>query len=202
MANNKEISSSIKKKVNETIAPAIFFISDFSEFGYEYVRKILSNMVEKGELMRLANGIYVKPKLTKFGALQPSPEVIIKAIASHDSARILPAGATAENMLGLSTQVPMNYVFLTDGSARVIQLGNTTIKLKRAVPKIFAIENNILAILCLAMKSIGENNINKEQMGIISKIVIEEHNKQGFSEDVLRMPLWIQKTIKDIITKK
>lgn len=198
MANNKEISSTIKEAINQSIPPAVFFISDFPEYGHEYVRKVLSSMVQTGDLMRLANGIYVKPKMTKFGPLQPSTEVVVKAIAAHDSAKVLPAGTTAENMLGLSTQVPMNYVYLTDGSARVIQLGNTTIKMKRAVPKIFAIQNYNLAVLCLAMKSIGENNITEEQMGVIRTIVVGEMNKEGFSEDILRMPMWIQKIVNNI----
>lgn len=198
MANNKEISSTIKEAINQSIPPAVFFISDFPEYGHEYVRKILSGMVESGDLMRLANGIYIKPKMTKFGPLQPSTEVIIKAIAAHDSAKVLPAGATAENMLGLSTQVPMNYVYLTDGSARVIQLGGTTIKMKRAVPKNFAIKNYTLAVLCLAMKSIGEGNIDEEQMGKIRNIIVEQKSKSGFAEDIQLMPLWIQKIVKSI----
>ena len=104
MANNKDISSTIKRTIQEADAPAIFFISDFAEFGYEYVRKVLSALVSQGELMRLANGIYIKSKMTKFGPLQPSAYQIVKAIAAHDSAHVLPTGAAAENMLGLSEQ--------------------------------------------------------------------------------------------------
>lgn len=199
MANNKDISSTIKRTIQEADAPAIFFISDFAEFGYEYVRKVLSTLVTQGSLIRLANGIYIKPKMTKFGPLHPSTDAVVKAIAAHDSANILPTGAAAENMLGLSTQVPMNVVYLTDSSSRILHIGKQTIKFKRVVPKTFSIANRSLAILCLAMKSIGEKNLTEEHMGRINEIISTEMKKDGFAKDVQQMPLWIQSIIKTII---
>ena len=198
MANNKDIATTIRQTIQQAKSPAIFFISDFSDFGYEYVRKVLSAMVAQGELMRLANGIYLKPQMTQFGPLQPTIDAVVEAITAHDSAKVLPTGATAENMLGLSEQVPMNLVYLTNGSSRVIQLGNHTIKLKRVVPKYFAIENRVLAILCLAMKSIGEQNISDEQMSRIRQIIRSEKDKPGFAKDVQLMPLWINRIITSI----
>lgn len=198
MANNKDISSTIRQTIQQAKSPAIFFISDFPDFGYEYVRKVLSSMVAEGELMRLANGIYLKPQMTQFGPLQPTTDAVVEAITAHDAAKVLPTGATAENMLGLSEQVPMNLVYLTNGSSRVIQLGAHTIKLKRVVPKYFAIENRVLAILCLAMKSIGEQNISDEQMSRIRQIIALEKDKADFSHDVQLMPLWINRIITSI----
>lgn len=201
MANNKDISSSIKRTIQEADAPAIFFISDFAEYGYEYVRKVLSALVTQGELMRLANGIYIKSKMTKFGPLQPSAYEIVKAIAAHDSARVLPTGAVAENILGLSEQVPMKMNYITDGSARVLHIGNQTITLKRVTPKVFSIENQTLAILCLAMKSIGEKNLRDEELGRIYEIIATEKKKDGFAKDVQQMPLWIQNIVKKMTSK-
>lgn len=198
MANNKDISSTIKQTVQQANPPAIFFISDFSHFGYEYVRKVLSSLVAQGELMRLANGIYLKPQMTQFGPLQPNTDVVVEAITAHDAANVLPTGVTAENMLGLSEQVPMNLVYLTNGSSRVIQLGAHTIKLKRVVPKYFAFKNRVLAILSLAMKSIGELNITEEQMSRIRQIVASEKDKPDFSHDVQLMPMWINRIITSI----
>lgn len=201
MANNKDILSTIKRTIQEADAPAIFFISDFAELGYEYVRKVLSALVSQGELKRLANGIYIKPKMTKFGPLQPSAYQIVKAIAAHDSAHVLPTGVAAENMLGLSEQVPMKMNYITDGSARVLHVGSQTITLKRVAPKIFSIKNQTLAILCLAMKSIGEKKLTDEELGKIYEIIAKEKEKDGFAKDVQQMPLWIQNIIKPMISK-
>ena len=73
--------------------------------------------------------------MTKFGVLMPDVQEIVKAIARRDNAQVLPTGETAANLLGLSTQVPMNYVYLTSGSARKIMVGKKTVTFKRCVPK-------------------------------------------------------------------
>jgi predicted transcriptional regulator of viral defense system len=198
MANNKDISTRIKQTISQTKAPAVFFISDFSEFGYEYVRKVLSGMVEDGELVRIANGIYARPVSTRLGQLLPSVEEVVEAIAKHDAAKVLPNGATAEHMLGLTTQVPMNYVYITSGSARELNIGNHTIRLQHAAQKYFAIKNPVLAMLCLAMKSIGKENMTDEILPTIYSIVRKEQLKEGFLEDVTLMPLWIQKIIRSV----
>ena len=54
----------------------------------------------------------------------PSVEDIAQAIAKRDKANIVPMGAYALNRLGLSTQMPMNVVFLTNGAPRRIKIGN------------------------------------------------------------------------------
>jgi hypothetical protein len=67
----------------------------------------------------------------KIGLLFPSPDKIAQAIAKRDNARILPTGNYAMNLLGLSTQVPMNVVYLTDGSPRKVNIGRRKLLLKK-----------------------------------------------------------------------
>src|SRR5687768_1846931 len=108
----------------------IFFPSNFSNFGSETaIRKALNRIEKKGILIRLAHGIYLYPKQHKdLGALQPSIEEIAIAISKRDKARIIPTGIQALNKLGLSTQVPVNAVYLTDGTPRTISVGKRRIK--------------------------------------------------------------------------
>jgi hypothetical protein len=61
----------------------------------------------------------------------PTTEQIAEAIAKRDKARIIPTGAYALHMLGLSTQIPMNVVYLTDSSARKVKVGKQTIVFKK-----------------------------------------------------------------------
>jgi len=98
---------------------------------------MLSIYTRLGKLVRLANGVYLKTTITKFGPVYPSPTEIAEAIARRDHAQVLMSGLAAENYFGLSTQVPMKIVFLTSGSARKLTVGNTTIEFKRGVPKNF-----------------------------------------------------------------
>ena len=117
------IKDDIAQRIEAANPDEIFFISDFATNGNdEFISHNLSELVAEGKVMRLANGIYYKPVRTRFGELKPSVDTIVRAIARRDKAQILPTGAAAENMLGLSTQIPMNYVYLTSGSARRINL--------------------------------------------------------------------------------
>ena len=105
--NEKTLRQQILSAEDDTI----FFRSDFPRYHPESVGRILSDLTDKGVLVRIASGIYIKPRQSKFGMVMPSIEHIVTAIAARDKARVLPSGATALNALGLSTQVPMSYSF-------------------------------------------------------------------------------------------
>lgn len=110
---------------------SILFVDDFLDYGNpESVKKALLRLKEKEILVRLAHGIYLYPKIDKeLGVLFPSTVEISNAIARRDKARIVPTGVQALNKLGLSTQIPMKVVYLTDGAARTVKVGKRTIKL-------------------------------------------------------------------------
>lgn len=199
MEGKYKINENIKSAILKVDKPTVFFISDFPEYGHEYVRKVLSALVEDGELLRLGKGVYMRPVMTRLGPLYPNTDTIARAIADRDSANILPTGAAAENLLGLSEQVPMNIVYLTDGSPRIITLNNQTIRFKHVVPKTFAIKNKTLAILSLAMKSIGEDNLTDEQLGQIRHILTKEMSNDSFIEDIRRMPIGNQRVINKLL---
>ena len=92
----------------------------------------------------------MKPVRTQYGIAMPSMVQIAEAIAERDHVQILPVGETAENMFGLSEQVPMKAVFLTSGSARPIHVGGRTIEFKRGVPRHFAYKDKLSVTLSLA----------------------------------------------------
>jgi len=88
----------------------------------EAICKALGRLGDKKVIIRVAHGIYVRPKISKLiGPLTPSVEEVAEAIAKRDRMRTVPTGSYALNALGLSTQVPLNMVFLTDGSQREIE---------------------------------------------------------------------------------
>lgn len=117
MAQN--IENAIITSVGKCGRGTVFFSSDFSKIGEKSaVLKALERMTANGKILRVARGVYCYPKIDKelgLGTLYPTYEDIAKSIAKRDRARIVPAGAYAMNRLGLTTQVPMNIVYLTDG---------------------------------------------------------------------------------------
>lgn len=181
----------------------MFFVADFATDGNDvFISRLLSEFAVKGVLQRLSKGIYFKPQVTKFGVLKPDVHELVKAIARRDKAQVLPTGETAANMLGLSTQVPMNFVYITSGSARTIVLGRKTVTFKRCVPKNFACQNELLAILIQAMKSIGKDRLTDGHRAIIKNLLLSNMPIETLESDIKTAPIWVRKTVCDLLKEK
>ena len=194
------IEDKIRNQIKGDEAGVLYFISDFAEHGNDvFISRVLSECVNDGLLLRIANGIYCKPIETRFGPLFPSVEELVKAIARRDNAQILPTGETAQNQLGLSTQVPMNSVYLTSGSARKLVLRGRTVTLKRSVPRNFACKNDFMAALIQALKSIGKANLTEEHMSTIVGLLKEHLDDATYADDLKMAPIWVRKMLSEII---
>lgn len=193
--------SEITKRIENMHEGQILFISDFSDINgnEKVVSRALSAEEKKGNIVRLAKGMYLRPKSTRFGIVYPSVDEMVKAIAHRDKSKVQPCGMTALNMLGLSTQVPTKYTYLTSGSSRKLKLGDRLIELKRSVPKNFVFKTTLGALLMQALKSLGEKNISKQEIVQISKLIDNEKRMEHFKLDILLMPIWMRKLITNII---
>lgn len=193
--------SEITKRIENMHEGQILFISDFSDLNgnEKVVSRALSAEEKKGNIVRLAKGMYLRPKSTRFGIVYPSVDEMVKAIAHRDKSKVQPCGMTALNMLGLSTQVPTKYTYLTSGSSRKLNLGDRLIELKRSVPKNFVFKTTLGALLMQALKSLGEKNISKLEIVQIRKLIDNEKRIDQFKLDVLLMPIWMRKLITNII---
>jgi len=173
---------------------------DFLTYGSsEAVRKALSRLEDKKVIVRVAQGIYVRPKISKLlGPLTPSAEEVVEAIAKRDRIRTIPTGSYALNALGLSTQVPVNIVLLTDGSPRVIKVGKRTIRLKRTSPKNLMAKGKISRLVIQALKEIGNGKVTVEEERKIRDLLKKEDQK-NLKHDIALAPEWIQKIMKEAL---
>ena len=194
--------SQIVKEIKRKRRGKIYFVPDFVAFGSsEAVRKSLFRLEKSGFLVRLAHGIYLYPQIDNklgLGILYPTAEEIAKEIAVRDKARIVPTGIYALNALGLSTQVPVNVVFLTDGAPRKIKIYNQKIVFKHVTPKNFAYRSNMLMLVVAAMKEIGEGNLSDSDLEKI-KSVLSHETKENILLDLKLTSAWIRKIILSII---
>ena len=200
MAKEDKVINIIKGRIEEADNGTLFFNNSFPEFDNEYVGQILSDLAKDGVIHHLSRGVYLKTEETRFGLVYPPMEKIAEAIAQRDNAQVIPTGATAQNILGLSTQVPMNAVFLTSGSARKIQLGGRTITFRRAVPKNFAVKGRYTCLIVQALKYIGERNMTEEDLVNVEVLIKKHPEPETIEQDLAAMPAWVrrifQKTIK------
>jgi len=179
----------------------LFLPSDFSELGSsEAVRLSLFRLEKEGVITRVAQGIYVCPRESSLiGKLTPTAEEVAEAIAKRDKIRTTPTGSYALNALGLSTQVPVNIVLLTDGSPREIKVGKRKIKFKKTTPKNLMAKGKISRLVIQALKEIGNGKVTAvEEQKILD--VLKKENEKDLKHDIALAPVWIQKIMRKAMT--
>lgn len=193
----ESVESRLLRQIENFPKGELLLPSDFSELGSsEAVRLAFFRLERAGVIRRVAKGIYVRPKKSKLiGELLPTAEEIADAIIRRDRIRAVPAGSYALNALGLSTQVTMNIVLLTDGAPREIKIGKRTIKFKKATPKNLLAKGKISRLVIQALKEIGNGKVTEEEEDKIIELLKAE-NKMDLKHDIALAPVWIQKIMK------
>ncbi len=189
----QSIDDKVIIKIKKAKRGSLFFVEDFLSFGSaKAIAKALERMVEKGEVFRVARGIYARLENDPvLGLIKPSTEAIAEAIGKRDKARIVPTGVMALNALGLSTQVPMNAVYLTDGAARKIDLGKRKILFKKSAPKNLSSIGKISSLVIQALKVIGKENVTEQEINIILK-QLQKEEQSRLEHDIRLAPEWIR----------
>ncbi len=189
----KQIEKSIKSKPMGTLVSPYDYLSYGSS---DAIRKSLERLQDKKVIVRVAQGIYVRPKISKLiGLLVPTAEEVAEAIAKRDRIRTIPTGGYALNALGLSTQIPMNIVLLTDGSPREIKVGKRKIKFKKTTPKNLLAKGKISRLVIQALKEIGNGKVKEEEEKKIIALLKNEDEKD-LKHDIALAPVWIQKIMR------
>ena len=191
-----QVENKIAEALKTQPKGSVLFVDDFIDYGNpESVKKALLRLKEKEILVRLAHGIYLYPKIDKeLGILFPSTEEIAKAIARRDKARIVPTGVQALNKLGLSTQVPMKVVYLTDGASRTVKVGKRTITFKKTSPKNLLVKGEISGLAIQALKTIGQNKVDEKTIEKI-QAVLKSEKKENIINDAKLSPAWINRIL-------
>lgn len=189
----------ILNRIKKARRGVLFFNDSFMSLGSaDAIRQALARLVKAGELERIASGIYVRPQMDSvIGKVFPGIEEIAKAIAKRDKARIAPTGDYALNRLGLSTQVPMNVVYLTDGTARKIKIGKRTITFKKTTPKNVAAVGEISGLAIQALRTIGKDKLTDNERVRIQQLLKNEKPTR-LEHDIRLAPDWIREIMRPI----
>lgn len=198
----ESIDFKILEKIKKAKRGSLFYTEDFLSFGnYKSVSKALERLVNENELSRVARGIFaILTKDPYLGEISPTAEKIAESIRKRDKARIIPTSSLALNMLGLSTQISTNLVYLTDGSARTIKVGNRSIVFKKTSPKNLAAIGSFSGIVIQALKEIGKENVTDiEIQTVLNHLKNEEPYR--LEHDIKLAPEWIRIIMRKALTK-
>lgn len=187
------VENTILIKVKKARKGTLFFNSDFKHLGSEdAVKKALSRLEKSGEIQRIARGIYSRLRRSStYGLVFPSLHEIAMAVSRRDRARIIPTGQMALYRLGLSQQIPLRAVYLTNGSPRVLIIGKSSIVFKKTAPKNLAIQGEKSVLAIQALKELGKDKFTVAQKTVIIN-VLKEENRNKLLHDIRLVPDWIR----------
>lgn len=204
MGQGGEELSNIKAKMNSKIDNlpygSVFISNDFLEIAdYETVRKTLNRFVNEGSIQRIVNGVYYKPRYIELIGEYESPSIneVAIAIARKYNWTIAPSGNTALNLLGLSTQVPAQWTYISDGRYVDFLIGNTKLVFKRTTNSTISNMSQLTALVIQAIKAIGKENISEEQI-LYLKNRLTISDKEKLLEEGKTTSAWIYKVLKKI----
>lgn len=195
------IDAAIRAQIAAAEVGKVFSPADFLNLGGRAaIDKVLSRLVAGGELRRIARGLYDRPRNhPMLGDLLPASEEVARALAGKSSLRLQPSGAYAANLLGLTEQVPLKLVFLTDGASRSMQIGKQVITLKHTTPRNMATAGRVSGLVIQALRHLKQTNIDDQVLRKISKRLSAE-DKSMLLADIQFAPAWIADVMRRIAT--
>ena len=195
------VTKSIRSRVLRIQKGKPFTTGDFLGLGSRpAVDKALSRFVEEGLIDRVARGVFVRPKTSKFvGRVMPSIAQVINAMATSSGETLQIHGAEAVRRFQISTQMPVKPIYYTNGASREITVCNTKVRLTHtsSAKKLQHAGTNVGAAIS-ALWYLGKDNVGKREVLLIKKGLSEVEFKRLCAS---RLPNWMSEALKQHITK-
>ena len=195
---NASVPDRLMKRVRASGRGSVFTPSDFlTVAARSSVDQALSRLVKGGQLRRLARGLYDFPKLhPKLGALSPAPDDVAHALARETGSQVQISGARAANALGLSTQVPAQSTYLTDGPSRRVVLGKRVVDLRHASPKHLIAPGSPAGTVVQALRHVGP--VRAADVAQVAAHRLSANDKKTLASTALQAPAWMRPTLVSI----
>ncbi|THF67287.1 hypothetical protein E6C76_02605 [Pseudothauera nasutitermitis] len=157
------------------------------------VDQAFSRLTKAGKLLRVARGAYVAPISSRFGSRAPAPEKVVQALAEQRGEIVVPHGASAANVLGLTQQVPIREVYLTSGRTRKLKLGRSEVLVKHAPRWMLMLGARPAGAAVRALAWIGPAHANESLASLRRSLPLAEW--QALAAARAALPGWMAQAI-------
>lgn len=193
-------SIQIRDRVAQAESGKLFVMQDFADLAPNNVgNRVIKRLVDEGVLNMVVRGVYVKPKYNAFlkENEMPSAEDVARAIGRKNGWLVRPDGDMALNMLGLSTQVPAVWTFVSDGPYKTYSYAAGQIHLKHSANRLMAKLSWEAALLVQAFRAIGESQIDEP---LLRRLALRYSQRQveDLIHETLTAPDWIRNKVKQL----
>lgn len=177
-----------------------FSKNDFLDLaGDAAIRKALSRLEEKGTIRRVFRGVYDYPRMSDLlkESMGPDLDELADALARKSGWRIQPSENTALNLLGLSTQVPAQSVYLSDGPGKTFEIGKRQLVFKKRSLKESGFKLRESELVVQALKALGKERMDEP---VIQKLATTWTPKlwEKILRDTKTAPAWVCDVIRHI----
>ena len=193
-----DYSRPIRDRVEEAKSGTLFVMPDFADLApNNAANRVVKRLVDEGELKTVIRGVYVKPAYNAFlGEMaQPSAEEVARALGRKNGWTVRPDGDVALNLLGLSTQVPSVWTFVSDGPYKTYVYGAGRIVLKHTANRLMAKLTREAALVVQAFRAIGEAQVDEDFLRRLASRYTRRQVEELITE-TLTAPDWIRARIR------
>lgn len=177
-----------------------FSSSDLAgRFARQQIDNALSDLAQDGKIRRVARGLYDYPRFSDLlqKTLSPDIDQVANAYARKFNWRIEISGESALNLLGLSTQIPAQYVYLSDGPSKSYDVMGVQLSFKKSTLKDIGFKHRESTLIVQALKALGKELLSENVFAIIrEQIDPKSYNK--ILRDTQGSTGWIYEAIKQI----
>jgi hypothetical protein len=194
------IYTEIKKRIEMAEPGTVFLTLDFTDIATTTtVRKCLGRQVEEKNIRRIMDGVYEQPVYSKLlkEYIPANPDAIAHAIARSFRWTIAPCGDVALNKLGLSTQVPVVWSYISDGPYRKFSWDNITLSFKHRANREISFMSETTSLVVEALKTLGKERIDD---GIVLSLRnrLPKEEKKIILEETTGVSEWIYVVIRKV----
>lgn len=188
----------ILARVRRSGPGSAFTPKDFLDLaGYEAAKKGLLRLANAGTLRRPLRGVYDFPaySVVRQGPASPDPDAIARAIARAHGWTLVPTGVTALNLLGLSTQVPAQWEYFSDGPTKRYEWDGGRIHLKHRANKETTGLSPKTALLVHSLKALGEEHVDDSALETLRARLTPQERARALRESRY-VTTWVHEIIK------
>ena len=151
----------------------VFSQVDFADIAMRAaVDQALSRLARRGRVRRLVPGLYDYPRYSELlqKAVAPDMNQVAQALAWKHSWDIVPDEATSLHLLGIGTQVPARYRFLSSGPNTVYDVLGTRLEFAHRKQQRTSIQDPFTATLVQGLHALGEGGVSDQERNHLASL--------------------------------
>lgn len=196
----KTVENKVISRIYGTGRGWAFSQRDFANLGSrQAIDLALHRLTKKSTIRRVIRGIYDYPRYSDLLEQEMGPDIhqVARALARKFGWRIQASGAAAANLIGLSTQIPSQYIYQSDGPNRGYAIDNTDLQFKNSALKEIGFKLDESGLIVQAFKMLGEEHITADVINKTRKWLAPAKRTKVLKETE-RVTGWVYAAIKKV----